>query len=72
MLSKSDHPSHQITVNLHCRFMDDQRSTNIWKMQTAPANDIRIGQRIWFESEIFAMRKSVEGDLGGGHTIRVK
>jgi hypothetical protein len=41
-------------------------------MQKAPANNIRVGQKIWFESEIFATGKSVERDIGGGRTVWVR
>jgi hypothetical protein len=41
-------------------------------MQKAPANDICVGQRIWFESSIFANGKSTERDIGGGRTVGVK
>ena len=41
-------------------------------MQKAPANDICVGQRIWFESEIFATGKSVERDIWGGRIVGVK
>jgi hypothetical protein len=72
MFLKSNCPSHEITVNLYRRFINGQQGTNIWKMQKAPANNIRVGQRIWFESEIFATGKSAERDMGGGRTIGVK
>ena len=59
-------------VNFHRRVIVNRHSINIWKMQKAPGGDIRIGQTIWFESEIFATGKSIGRDLGGGQTVWVK
>jgi hypothetical protein len=72
MTLNSTLPSFQIVVNFHRRTIVDLRSVNIWKMQRAPASNIRVGQRIWFESEIFATGKNVEKVLGGGQTNGVK
>ena len=68
MTLNSTLPSFQIVVNFHRHTIVDLRSVNIWKMQRAPASNIRVGQRIWFESEIFATGKNVEKALGEGHT----
>ena len=65
-------PSFQIVVNFHCCTIVDLCSVNIWKMQRAPMSDIWVGQKIWFESEIFATGKNVEKVLGGGQTNGVK
>jgi hypothetical protein len=72
MFLKSNCPSHQVTVNLHRCLINNQQSIDIWKMQKAPAKNIHIGQKIWFESEIFMTGKSVERDIGGGRTIWVR
>jgi hypothetical protein len=59
-------------VNFHHHVIVNQRSINIWKVQKAPVGDIRVGQTVWFESEIFVTGKSIERDLGGGQTVGVK
>ena len=46
--------------------------TNSDVHEGAPMSNIWVGQKIWFESEIFATGKNVEKVLGGGQTNGVK
>ena len=56
----------QVIVNLYGQTICEGVCVKIWKVQRAPRADIRVGQIIWFESEIFFGGKEVAYRPMGG------
>jgi hypothetical protein len=51
--------SQELVVNFYCRETSGQGRVNVWKVQSAPSLNIRVGQTIWFQSNIFVMGRDI-------------
>jgi hypothetical protein len=49
----------ELVVNFYCRETSRQERVNVWKVQSAPPVNIQVGQKIWFQSNIFVMGRDV-------------
>jgi len=56
-----------VQVNLYGQVASSNGSVNFWKVQKVPVVDIKVGQRLWFKSDILGSeltKGSAEGVLG--------